>query len=117
MATANDRIVRATAETLQEIAGLLDIGLTLGVVFGSRARDDFTTESDVDILLVSPDFEGVAFAERSQYLYLQWPYESLPAPEFLCFTPDEFERRRESSVPTIVNTVLNEGVVIIGDDR
>lgn len=112
----NDLVVRATAETLGEIAGSLDIDLSLAIVFGSRARGDFTTDSDVDILLVSPDFESMPFAERSQHLYLQWPYDSLPAPEFLCFTPDEFEQRKGRSSRTIVDTILDEGIVILGDD-
>jgi predicted nucleotidyltransferase len=44
-------------ETLQETA----IGYTLTevIVFGSRARGDHRPESDVDVLLVSPDFEGL----------------------------------------------------------
>ncbi|PSP42878.1 hypothetical protein BRC68_09885 [Halobacteriales archaeon QH_6_64_20] len=33
------------------------IEVTEVVVFGSRARDDYRPESDVDALVVSPDFE------------------------------------------------------------
>ena len=34
-----------------------EIEVTEVVVFGSRARDDYRPESDVDALVVSPDFE------------------------------------------------------------
>ena len=39
--------------------------LTQAIFFGSRARGDFLVDSDYDIILVSPDFKGVFFRQRS----------------------------------------------------
>lgn len=114
MAKTNDAVIRTTTDTLRDMTRSLGVEVSLAMVFGSRARGDFTADSDV--LLVSPDFEGTPFAKRSQELYLQWPYESLPPPEFLCFTSDEFEDRKANPSPTIINTILKEGIVIIESD-
>lgn len=36
-----------------------DFRLELALFFGSRARGDHLLHSDVDVILVSPDFEGM----------------------------------------------------------
>lgn len=89
------------------IEGLLsDVGIDSEriVLFGSRARREYTEESDVDILIVSPDFEEIRYPNRSQELYLEWPYDTLPAPEFMCLTPDELSEQAESR-SSIVNRI------------
>ncbi|MCG2735737.1 MAG: nucleotidyltransferase domain-containing protein, partial [Candidatus Methanoperedenaceae archaeon] len=40
------------------------------IVFGSRARGDYLVDSDVDLIMVSRDFEGVPFYERMDKLIL-----------------------------------------------
>ena len=94
------------------IEGLLsDVGIDSErvVLFGSRARGDYTEESDVDLLIVSPDFEGIRYPNRSQELYLEWPYDTLPAPEFICLTPGEFSEQAKSE-SSILNRIEEEGI-------
>lgn len=79
------------------------------VVFGSRARDDYGTESDVDVLVVSSAFEGMDTLSRPGAFYDRWDYGALPEPEFICLTPREFETASRKD-PHIVRTAVEEGV-------
>lgn len=57
------------AEAIRAGAERAGIEVTEVVVFGSRARDDYRPESDVDALVVSPDFEGQRNYERPKPFY------------------------------------------------
>lgn len=104
--------VERVKEELRGIAEEHDIDLEETIVFGSRVREDYTEESDVDILLVSPDFKGMATSRRSREFYLDWDYDKLPTPEFICLTPKEFRERRKKK-PHIVRTAVEEGVKVV----
>jgi len=80
------------------------------IVFGSRARGDYLADSDVDLIMVSRDFEGVPFYERMDKLILLW--ESPLDLEVLCYTPEEFKMKQEEIC--IVRQAVEEGVVIAG---
>jgi len=80
------------------------------IVFGSRARGDYLEDSDVDLVIVSSDFEGVPFYERMDRLILLW--ESPLDLEVLCYTPEEFKMKQEEI--GIVSQALKEGIEITG---
>lgn len=76
------------------------------IVFGSRARGDALSTSDLDLILVSPRFASVPFLDRPVQVL-----ESLDYPgglELLCYTPEEFERKREEM--GIVRVAVTEGI-------
>lgn len=76
------------------------------IVFGSRARGDALSTSDLDLILVSPCFASVPFLERPVKVL-----ESLGYPgglELLCYTPEEFEAKREEM--GIVRVAVTEGI-------
>jgi predicted nucleotidyltransferase len=79
--------------------------LERAVLFGSRARGDELVESDYDLLLVSPAFAGVGFAERIAEIQALWDLPEGLEP--LCYAPDEFERKRREI--SIVAEALREG--------
>lgn len=103
--------IERVTETLRETAARVGYTLTEVIVFGSRVRDDYRPESDVDLLVVSPDFEGVPAYKRPKLFYRYWDYDTLPDPEFVCLTPAEFEEQRDLD-PHIVNTAVDEGVSV-----
>lgn len=103
--------IERVTETLFETAERIGVDLEEVIVFGSRVRDDYRPESDVDVLLVSPDFEGVAPYKRPELFYRGWDYGELPDPEFVCLTPAEFEERTGKR-PHIVTTAVEEGVSV-----
>lgn len=76
------------------------------ILFGSRARDAALKDSDYDFVVVSPDFEGIFFTDRTKMLYNYW---SLPqALEALCYTPAEFNEK--AGQITIVREAVLEGI-------
>lgn len=103
-------------KTIEEVKDLLyraaekhDIRLQEIVVFGSRAGEDYRERSDVDLLIVSPDFEGVAWNKRPREFYREWDYDKLPEPEFICLTPEEFEEQKKIEA-NIVKDAVEKGV-------
>jgi predicted nucleotidyltransferase len=82
------------------------IGATKVILFGSRARGDWLKESDYDFVVVSPQFADVHFIRRAVPLYDYW--KGHPGVELLCYTPEEFERKREQI--GIVAEAVREGI-------
>lgn len=78
------------------------------ILFGSRAEGRPRKYSDVDLVVVSPDFRGKSFG-RTRELYSQW-HLNLPV-DFLCFTPEEFDER--SKRLTIARVAMQRGIRIV----
>ena len=81
--------------------------VTQALFFGSRARGDYLADSDYDVILVSPDFRGIFFSQRSALMYdfwTHWPLEIEP----LCYTPEEFETKKKQM--GIVSEAVKEGI-------
>ena len=60
---------RRTIEALQFLEDCLKrkgINVTQIILFGSQARDEATEESDIDLAIISKDFEGKDIFERAQ---------------------------------------------------
>ena len=61
-------------------------------LFGSQATGKTHKWSDVDLIVVSTKFKGKGILKRSPPLYLRWDLD-YPV-DFLCYTPEEFEKKR-----------------------
>ncbi len=61
-------------------------------LFGSRARGDFLEESDWDLLIVSPDFEGIPFPDRGTFVLKKLPLRRV---ELLCYTEEELQEKAQ----------------------
>ncbi len=67
-------------------------------LFGSYARGDWIGESDVDLVIVSPDFEGLTFLERLDAIYrIEWEEGVKPWVEAIPLTPGELRERADAS--------------------
>ena len=78
------------------------------VIFGSRARGDALSTSDLDVILVSPTFGSIPFLKRAVAVL-----EALDYPaglELLCYTPEEFAAKRDEY--GIVRVALEEGISV-----
>jgi len=81
------------------------------LLFGSRAQGTSLKESDLDLLVVSKSFEGISFMHRTQELL--WSLR-VPFPiEVLCYTPEEYERKRKEI--GVVRVASQQGVDLLGD--
>ena len=78
------------------------------ILFGSRATNKFGKESDVDLMIVSQDFNGMDFFERVAKMYDYWSID-LPV-DFICYTPKEFGRLKKRI--SIVKEALNTGIIL-----
>lgn len=100
-----DRRVRRFAEEhLQRLQSSWEPDLVL--VFGSRARGDALEDSDLDLIVVSPRFEGIPFLDRIHRVLddLQVPF----GVDLLCYTPAEFAEKRDEL--GTVGAAVAEGV-------
>lgn len=78
------------------------------ILFGSRATKNYHKESDVDLIIVSKDYDGIKSFKRSHRLYDDWDID-LPV-DFICYTPEEFEKLAKRI--TIVREAEKEGIEI-----
>ena len=81
------------------------------LVFGSCARGTALKESDLDLLIVSRSFEGIPFVERAQQVI--WAMRSYLSVEVLCYTPDEYERKRKEI--GVVKIASQEGIDLMAE--
>ena len=58
------------------------------IFFGSRAVGKPHKGSDIDLIIVSDDFEDLNFFERGASMYNYWPW--LIPVDFICYTTKEF---------------------------
>ncbi|MEW5896595.1 MAG: nucleotidyltransferase domain-containing protein [Nanoarchaeota archaeon] len=79
------------------------------IFFGSRARGDHFKNSDYDVILVSPDFEGIFFTKRISRMYPFWKHYPLEI-EPICYTPKEFKKK--SKEHGLVKQAIKEGMIL-----
>jgi predicted nucleotidyltransferase len=78
------------------------------LLFGSFAWGKPTTDSDVDLIIISPDFNKKQFANRLQWLSrMRDDYSSQTAMDIVGYTPEEFIHAENSS--TIMARAKKEG--------
>ena len=85
-----------------------DFSIDRIILFGSRAINNFSEESDVDLIIVSPNFEGKDFFERGAKMYDYWELD-YPV-DFLCYTPKEFNKLKNKV--SIVKEAIETGINI-----
>lgn len=100
-------IVGAVSRLKKRLAGEIPIDRVL--LFGSQGRGDARPDSDVDLIIVSPAFRGRSLGQRGYPIRKAWDLDV--AVDFLCYTPEEFEARRNRA--TIVQLALDEGREIV----
>ena len=80
------------------------------ILFGSQARGEAQSDSDVDMLVISDEEKGMPRYKRG--LDVRVKLAAVPVPkDILFYSTDEFEKWRGVK-HTFVETVLNEGVVL-----
>lgn len=94
------KIIGAFVQTLRK-----DITVERVILFGSYAGKNPNEHSDIDILVVSPDFKKKTYMENMQYLFRKAAktnslIEPLPA------TPDEIKHSKED---VFLSRILKKG--------
>jgi len=88
--------------------GIKNLSLDKMILFGSYARNKQSEDSDVDLLVVSDDFENVKSFKRAKDLYLDWDVDV--DVDFVCLTNKELKKKRNEV--GIISEALKEGVII-----
>lgn len=101
-ATKNLKIIKNYFKKLKKI------NVERVVFFGSRAKGNFHKDSDFDLVVVSKNFENLRQGNRVLLSYRLWKNDF--ALELLCYTPEEFEERRNGL--NIVSEALKTGIEI-----
>lgn len=95
-------------KALRRLEERTGIRIERAILFGSRARGEAGPHSDVDLMLVSPSFEGKTLSQRAAPLHLAWDLD-VPV-DFVCYAPSESERLRRRV--SLVRVALEEGVEV-----
>jgi hypothetical protein len=78
------------------------------IFFGSRTTNKYNKDSDIDLIIVSDDFEGLDFFERVSKMYNYWELD-YPV-DFLCYTSNEFTNLKKRI--SIIKYAIKEGIII-----
>jgi predicted nucleotidyltransferase len=110
-AHADERVARFRAEVLPR---LVERFRPVKVIaFGSRVRGEALKDSDLDLVIVSEAFQGMAWLDRPVRIVEDC---NIPfAVELLCYTPEEYERKREEL--GIVQRASKEGIDLLESSR
>ena len=78
------------------------------IIFGSRIKGTSTLNSDLDVIIVSQSFRNIPFIERMALLLKK--YEFPRHIDYICYTPEEFEKIRDNS--SLIMDALEYGEII-----
>jgi len=83
----------------------------LVLAFGSRARREALTHSDLDLLIVSDAFRDIRWLDRPVRVIEKLGLSM--GVDMLCYTEEEYGRKRQEL--GIVRTASEEGILLIGN--
>lgn len=88
-----------------------DFSVERVIFFGSRTGKEYLEHSDIDLIIVSKNFEGMDFSKRISKMYDYWNFEDFPyGIDFFCYTPEEFTKL--SKMIGVVSEALKKGIVM-----
>lgn len=65
------------------------------LLFGSRIKRTSNMNSDLDVIIISDSFNDIPFISRMSYLLKKFRFTKHI--DYLCYTPEEFERIKDKS--------------------
>jgi len=65
------------------------------LLFGSRVKGESDEDSDLDIIVISDSFNKIPFINRMSHLLKKFRFQKHV--DYLCYTPEEFERLKNQS--------------------
>ena len=107
-------INKITSETARWVPELIQDDLGKIILFGSYARGDYTSESDIDIavLLTCDRKEMAKYKDRLVKLSAEMDLENMVVVNFICLPYKEFNEKKEYY--PFYGNIDKEGQVIYG---
>ncbi|MGC8998483.1 MAG: nucleotidyltransferase domain-containing protein [Candidatus Bathyarchaeia archaeon] len=87
----------------------MPIKIDFAILFGSTVYGERLRDSDIDLIIVSKDFEGVPFEKRMLILQKHWKHDVML--EAFGFTPKEFEKLKDKSI--VIQEAIEKGKKIL----
>lgn len=112
---ANDRIINRVTNTLEQCSDHLEVEILSIVLFGSRARGDYTSQSDYEFLiLVSKDTPLKKYVLFNEELKLELVKEKYLNVKVVTYTPEIFEEilYEEKIVGTYLYMICRDNIVL-----
>lgn len=94
-------------EFIKYVEDIIDRGAVLVLLFGSRAKGEFSRDSDIDLLIVSPNLPDVH--DRT----IDFISDRLPVQPFV-MTPEELEERIEK-LDFLIFDAFEDGVILFSN--
>lgn len=89
--------IKITQDYLDSLKEKIEI--KKAILFGSAARGQFTRDSDLDIIVISPDFKKMEYMDRLKFLSKARGDKFIYVPmDILGYTEEEFEKITKESV-------------------
>ena len=105
---------QAIEELKDNLVSQLGDRLETIIVYGSVAREESTEESDIDVMIISPQRKAIYDKVFDIGFQNDLKYDTLTT--FILYTPDEFKRRFSCGEPLIIE-VLKEGRAVYGQQQ
>jgi len=103
------KVISIVKDYLQNLEGKINVKKV--ILFGSAARGKMHRDSDIDLIILSPDFKKMEFMERLILLSRLREGMKKSAPmDIFGYTPEEFEKLSKESV--VLKEAKKEGRVI-----
>jgi len=101
------KIIKSLKEYKKKISH--DIKVKQMIFFGSRAKGKLHKYSDIDLIIVSPEFKKQRYIHRSLDLYRKWNLD-FPV-DLLCYTPQEIKERKKAKWG-VIQEAMKTGIEI-----
>lgn len=109
MATLSQQARKIAEEYIKKTRTRINVKHAL--LFGSASRDTMTKDSDIDLIVISPEFESMPLAKRLTLLarlrgrtFIDWPMD------IFGYTQDEFDQL--ATVSSMFAEAKKQGIVI-----
>jgi len=96
---------------IKEMVENVDININKVIIFGSTARDERTSDSDTDLIILSEDYPEKQIYERVARFYKKWDSTEYGPVDFLCLKPEEWKKKKNKE-NSVYEDAEKEGIVL-----
>ena len=83
-------------------------------IWGSYVYGNPRKDSDLDVVVISNEFKKYRFIQRSSKVTKElrtWADREIPEIDFICYTPDEFEKKKNQI--SLAREITTKGLKIL----
>jgi len=110
--------IKVTRDYIKHLAGKKLIKISRVILFGSAAAGKMHRDSDLDIIVLSPDFKNMDYISRLQLLSRAREDKFTFVPmDILGYTLEEFEKMAHPDQSIVLSEAKRKGKVIYEDRK